>query len=88
MMGLGEKKIFGHPTCHKGNASVVDFADINDAMLPFCADFNVEIFDKCISDVHYPASLQLIFSQHVNLENNPTWQRFPESKPHMTPKHF
>ena len=69
---IGQDKFVGHPTCHKGAASVVDYAVTNDAMIPFCADFNVKILDKCISDVHCPVSLQLIVPQHIKLENKST----------------
>ena len=52
----------GNFTCHKKNRStinesVVDYCLVSESLLPCVADFSVDIFDRCMSDVHSPICL-------------------------------
>ena len=67
---LGQDKFLGNPTCRKTRTSVIDYAIANDKMLPFLSDFCVEMFDKCMSDLHCPISCQVHLSQSYTITNS------------------
>ena len=52
---IGNDKFQGKSTCHKSeNPSVIDYLVVSENMLPFLSNFNVEMFDSNLSDVHSP----------------------------------
>ena len=62
--GFGSDSGIGNYTCHKKryttiNESVVDYCLVSDSMLSCIADFSVDTFDRCMSDVHSPICLKL-----------------------------
>ena len=62
----------GNFTCHKKNRntlnqSVVDYCIVSECMLPCVSDFSVDIFDRCMSDVHSPICLVI---KNVSLVKN------------------
>ena len=85
----------GSFTCHKKNRgalneSVVDYCITSEDILPCIADFYVDSFDKCMSDVHSPICIDITNvptiknTQKISNENcetllyKPGWK--PESK--------
>ena len=56
---IGRDKYIGLPTCRKGSDSVVDYVIANDVMIQYACDFQVELFDQCMSDVHCPILFHL-----------------------------
>ena len=66
---LGKDREIGEYTCTKTMrgrpaCSAVDYAIVSDCLAPCVTDFSVDIFDKCLSDVHSPICL--------NIKNVPT----------------
>lgn len=64
-------KYVGMHTCRNKNGgnSVVDYFVTSYSLFPAISEFNIEAFDKCMSDVHHPVSLELNFQQHVESGN-------------------
>ena len=63
---LGADKYIGNPTCFKSDTcSVVDYVIVSDDMLPCISDFNIDIFDPCISDVHSPIEFEIMIDKDV-----------------------
>ena len=59
---LGSDKYLGGSTCQKTNGSVIDYVIVCEDMLPYVSDFNIEMFDSCMSDVHSPLEFVLVFN--------------------------
>ena len=71
---LGADKYLGKSTCFKTNApSVIDYVIACDKMLNHMYDFDVSMFDECISDCHAPIDF-IIFNQSYASEkvNDPS----------------
>ena len=51
---IGSNKDQGHQTCCKANPSMIDYIVVNDEMLRLLTDFDIDMFDQCLSDVHCP----------------------------------
>ena len=51
----------GEFTCYNknGGKSVVDYGIVSYQLFPFITNFNVDVFDSCLSDVHCPISIEL-----------------------------
>ena len=62
---FGNPKVSGRVTC-KGS-STVDYALADTNILCYINDFCVETFDRCLSDVHCPISLELIGNVSMNV---------------------
>lgn len=57
---FGDDKNVGDFTCHTSQGkSVVDYIITSDCLLPHVIDFKVDVFDKCLSDVHSPLCLSM-----------------------------
>ena len=69
---LGTDKYLGEPTCFKSSeASVIDYLVVCHEMLPFISDFKVDMFDRCMSDVHAPIQYRIeAFSMNNVSDNN------------------
>ena len=65
---IGSDKFIGFPTCRKSLNSVVDYVIVNDAMIPYVTDVQIEMFDQCMSDVHCP----VLFHLSIPLSENST----------------
>ena len=59
---LGSDKYLGGSTCQKTNGSVIEYVIVCEDMLPYVSDFNTEMFDSCMSDVHSPLEFVLVFN--------------------------
>ena len=71
---LGDDKNIGNFTCHKTNGkSVVDYIIVSDCVLPFVINFKVDIFDKCLSDVHTPLCLTMRTEAQIIPKNTATF---------------
>ena len=52
---FGNDKKEGKFTCLKPTGhSVVDYAVVSNCLLPFIVNFHIDVFDRCMSDVHVP----------------------------------
>ena len=69
---FGADKNIGKYTCYNKNngKSVVDYALVSDTLLPIIADFEIDTFDKCLSDVHCPINLCFKTPDVVNYPEN------------------
>ena len=66
---VGDDKNIGNFTCHKPSGkSVVDYAVVSDCLAPHIVNFNVDMFDKSLSDVHCPISLCLTKPEQDHME--------------------
>ena len=64
---FGADKGIGGYTCHKANGkSVIDYIAISDCLTPYVLDFNVDCFDRTLSDVHTPLSLTMNMKNDVH----------------------
>ena len=77
---FGSDRSMGNFTCHKKNRStvnhsVVDYCLVSECLLPCIANFSVDIFDRCMSDVHSPICLDI---KNVPIVSNA--QHLPEEK--------
>ena len=55
---FGNPKVSGQVTCK--DSSTVDYAIADTGKLSYINDFRVETFDRCLSDIHCPISLELL----------------------------
>ena len=62
----GADKYIGSPTSRKGANSVVDYVIVSDSMIPYVCDFQVEMLDQCMSDVHCPILFHLSIPQETS----------------------
>ena len=63
---IGRDKGLGLSTCHKTeNPSVIDYLIVSEDMLPYISDFNVEMFDNNISDVHSPIEFTISYNENL-----------------------
>ena len=62
---FGKPKVSGRVTC-KGS-STVDYAIADTDVLGHINDFCVETFDRCLSDIHCPISLELVGNLPMNV---------------------
>ena len=61
---IGDDKFLGKSTCHKSDKpSVIDYLLVSENMLPYLSNFNVEMFDSNLSDVHCPIEFEFIFDE-------------------------
>ena len=64
---IGDDKFKGKSTCHKSdNPSVIDYLLVSENMLPYLSNFNVEMFDSNLSDVHCPIEFEFIFDEAIS----------------------
>ena len=58
---FGADKNIGNFTCFNKNngRSVVDYVIMSDSLLPLITDFEVDTYDRCLSDVHCPVNVCL-----------------------------
>ena len=58
---FGDDKEIGDYTClnKNGGCSAVDYAFVSNDIFENVMNFNVDTFDKCLSDVHCPITLSL-----------------------------
>ena len=61
---FGNDSGIGNFTCHKKNRnklnqSVVDYCILSECLVPCISDFSVDVFDRCMSDVHSPICLTI-----------------------------
>ena len=57
---VGEDGLNGNYTCHKYNGkSVIDYALVSHCIFSKITDFNVDIYDKCLSDSHSPICITI-----------------------------
>ena len=59
---LGKDRDIGDPTCFKGQPSITDYAIANNEMLKHMQNFEVDMFDPNLSDVHAPISFSIFTS--------------------------
>ena len=62
---IGSDKYRGNPTCYKSTPSMIDYVVVNDEMLRFLIDFDIDMFDQCLSDVHCPMRFVLKFNNSL-----------------------
>ena len=73
--GRTGKEKSGGATC-KG-VSTIDYAIASADLLQHVNDFHIDIFDRCLSDVHSPLSLELNSLQHTNIPKIDISQKGP-----------
>ena len=61
---FGSESGIGNFTCHKKNRnklneSVVDYCVLSECLAPCISNFSVDVFDRCMSDVHSPICLEI-----------------------------
>ena len=61
---FGSDRSIGNFTCHKKNRnnlnqSVVDYCILSECLVPCISNFSVDVFDRCMSDVHSPICLEI-----------------------------
>jgi hypothetical protein len=83
---FGTDKGIGKFTCHTPNGrSVVDYAIVSTCLLSLISNFNVDVLDKCMSDVHSPISLSLSHivdrTAHVGVHVVNDDAKFPQVQP-------
>jgi len=68
---FGPDKNVGNFTCYKPNGnSVVDYIITSPELFPKIVDFQIDVFDSCLSDVHCPLSITLNLSaKHLSANN-------------------
>ena len=61
----------GALTCRNKNGgdSAVDYYIASNNLFPDISSFSVDTFDRCMSDVHHPISLELNPQQCLEIEN-------------------
>ena len=77
---FGSDRDTGNFTCHKKNRtivnrSIVDYCLVSKCLLPCISDFFVDVFDRCMSDVHSPICIDI---KNVPIVNNTP--QLPEEK--------
>ena len=76
---VGEDRGIGKLTCYNtnGGTSTIDYIVASDLLFPNITNFEVDIFDSCMSDVHCPVTMTLNYNGNTDLlnENN---DRIPE----------
>ena len=75
---LGSDNGIGNFTCHKKNRnnlnqSVVDYCIVSECLVPCISDFCIDVFDRCMSDVHSPICLSI-----KNVQTIKNVQHLPE----------
>ena len=66
---IGTDKALGHYTCHTSQGkSAIDFGVVSMELFPYIADFYIDVYDRCISDVHSPICLILLYDKSVICE--------------------
>ena len=65
---VGSDQNIGKYTCFNknGGCSAIDYAILSKRLFPLVQDFNVDVFDRCLSDVHCPIMLTLQFKVELN----------------------
>ena len=55
---IGTGKSIGSYTCHTPRgSSTIDYAILSMGLFPYIVDFYIDIYDKCLSDVHCPVCI-------------------------------
>lgn len=69
---FGSDKKVGNFTCFNKNngKSMVDYALMSDAFLPFISNFEIDSFDRCLSDVHCPVNISLKCTGQITIKSN------------------
>ena len=66
---IGRDRDTGNYTCHSSNGkSTIDYAVLSMELYPHIVDFYVDIFDKCMSDVHCPICLVMSCNSDVSTD--------------------
>ena len=66
---IGRDKSHGDYTCYTSQGkSAIDFGVVSMELFPHIIDFYIDVFDKCISDVHCPICLVLSSDRNVSCE--------------------
>ena len=68
---IGTDKSIGSYTCHTPRgSSTLDYAILSMGLFPYIVDFYIDMYDKCLSDVHCPVCIVMSGKKCSTIENN------------------